>query len=288
MRTLDTDALRCFVLGIELGSFARAARRLHRSTSAASAQLKKLEQQCGTALVEKNGRHLQTTEAGEVLLAYARRMLQLHDEALQAISGRSLPGRLAFGLQEDFSEVLLPQVLGAFARAHPQVQLKSVVGRHQELLDGVNSAQLDLALGWEGPQAACYSETLAELPLRWFGPADDHLAQALLQRQPLPLVMFEGSCLMRQQATAALDRAGIAWQIAFVGRSLNSLWQAVEAGLGVTVRSPFGAPAGLQVMHNLPPLGSLRVCLNRSQDVPDELQQRLLDLLKERLLQHLA
>ena len=288
MRTLDTDALRCFVLGIELGSFARAALRLHRSTSAASAQLKKLEQQCGTALVEKTGRNLQPTEAGEVLLAYARRMLQLNDEALQAISGRSLPGRLAFGLQEDFSEVLLPQVLGTFARAHPQVQLKSVVGRHQELLDGVNSAQLDLALGWEGLQPACYSETLAELPLCWFGPADGHLAQALLNRQPLPLVMFEGSCLMRQQATAALDRAGIAWQIAFVGRSLNSLWQAVEAGLGVTVRSTFGAPPGLQVLRNMPPLGILRVCLNRSQDVPDELPQRLLDLLKERLLQHLA
>ena len=85
MRSLDLDALRCFVLGIELGSFAAAAERLNRSPSAASAQLKKLEQQCNTSLVTKIGRHLEPTEAGEIILAYARRMLQLNDEALNQL-----------------------------------------------------------------------------------------------------------------------------------------------------------------------------------------------------------
>ena len=74
---LDLDALRSFVNGMECGSFAQAALRLSRSTSAVSAQLKKLESQCGTALVTKQGRHLVLTAEGEKLMSYARRLLAL-------------------------------------------------------------------------------------------------------------------------------------------------------------------------------------------------------------------
>ncbi|PLN69267.1 LysR family transcriptional regulator, partial [Klebsiella quasipneumoniae] len=65
---LDLDALRSFVTGMEFGSFALAAQRLARSTSAVSAQLKKLESQCGVALVVKQGRHLALTAEGEKLM----------------------------------------------------------------------------------------------------------------------------------------------------------------------------------------------------------------------------
>lgn len=74
---LDLDALRSFVTGMECGSFAQAALRLSRSTSAVSAQLKKLESQCGAALVTKQGRHLVLTAEGEKLMSYARRLLAL-------------------------------------------------------------------------------------------------------------------------------------------------------------------------------------------------------------------
>lgn len=83
--TFDLDALRSFVTGIECGSFAQAAGRLCRSTSAVSAQLKKLEQQCGTALVEKRGRHLALTQNGEIIMGYARRLLALNDEAQRVL-----------------------------------------------------------------------------------------------------------------------------------------------------------------------------------------------------------
>ena len=84
---LDLDALRSFVTGMECGSFAQAALRLSRSTSAVSAQLKKLESQCGAALVTKQGRHLVLTAEGEKLMSYARRLLALNDETLRALQG---------------------------------------------------------------------------------------------------------------------------------------------------------------------------------------------------------
>ena len=79
--TFDIDALRAVVAGLDLGSFARAAVQLGRSQSAVSMQLKKLEQQAGTALFVRRGRGLVPTAAGEALAAYARRILALNDEA---------------------------------------------------------------------------------------------------------------------------------------------------------------------------------------------------------------
>ena len=86
----DLDVLRSFVVGMELGSYARAADRLGRSTSAVSAQLKKLEEQAGTVIFRKAGRGLALTEAGETMLVYACRLLELNDEAAAAVHGVAL------------------------------------------------------------------------------------------------------------------------------------------------------------------------------------------------------
>ncbi|MCW0461596.1 HTH-type transcriptional regulator ArgP [Xanthomonas sacchari] len=90
--TFDLDALRSFVAGVELGSFAKAAERSGRSTSAISAQLKKLEEQAGQPVLRRQGRGLALTEAGEALLGYARRLLELNDEAVVALQDTALQG----------------------------------------------------------------------------------------------------------------------------------------------------------------------------------------------------
>jgi DNA-binding transcriptional LysR family regulator len=69
----DIASLRTFVIGMDLGSFAKAAGRVGRSTSAVSAQIKKLEEQAGAPLFRKSGRKLALTEAGDNMLAFARR-----------------------------------------------------------------------------------------------------------------------------------------------------------------------------------------------------------------------
>src|SRR5579864_8778213 len=113
---LDMDVLRTFAVGMELGSFARAAERLGRSQAAVSAQLKKLEEQTGETLFKKAGRGLALTDAGEALLSYARRMLELNDEAVAAVRGAQIEGWVRLGLPQDFAEAWLPSVLGRFMR----------------------------------------------------------------------------------------------------------------------------------------------------------------------------
>lgn len=296
----DLDVLRTFCTGVELGSFARAADRLGRSTSAVSAQLKKLESQCGTPLLRKSGRGLVLTEAGETLRGYALRLLELNDRAVAAVRGSELRGLVRLGLQEDLGESVLPHVLGQFARAHPHVRIEASVARSDELRERIALGQFDLALLWDvGMNHACvHGEHIMRLPLQWIGPASLDAADAGWARglnggaqgdEALPLAMLEAPCPLRDIVTAALDKKGLAWRHAFNSASLTAVWAATAAGLGLSVRTPFGLPAHVRPLDaqalGLPALPSMDLILGRAAlDAPepvDRLARILVDAVRE-------
>lgn len=268
----DLLALRSLVAGIDLGSFAKASERIGRSTSAISAQIRKLEEQAGTPLFLKSGRGLALTEAGETMLGYARRMIELNDEAAVALRGVDLAGWVRLGMQEDFGETVLPNVLGRFARAHPKVRIEARVARNAELLERIEANQLDLAVVWADDVLArqlsrSYSiEPVATARMCWIGsPAAPVGVHA---DEPLPLVAFDRQCLFHAAAVAALERAGIAWRLAFTSPSLSGLLAATAAGLGVTVRTRYGLPATVAALdghaQGLPPLPTIPLALVRT------------------------
>ena len=251
--TFDLDALRSFVTGIECGSFAQAASRLCRSTSAVSAQLKKLEQQCGADLVVKRGRHLALTQNGEIIMGYSRRLLALNDEAQRALQGERLQGEIRIGMQEDFGESLMPGILGEFKRHHPGMRIIARVDRNRALLNALNDNMLDMALLWQAESVQREGKTIGQCRLEWITHPQLDIATLLAEGKPLPLVMLESPCLMRSRAIDCLDRANIAWQVVFISHSLSGIWAAVQAGLGITVRTRIGMPGNLRVAGSLLP-----------------------------------
>ena len=286
--TFDLDVLRTFVTGVDMGSFAKAADKLGRSTSAVSAQLKKLEEQLGMPVLRKEGRGMVTTPAGESLLGYARRLLELNDEAATAVRGAELAGSVRLGIQQDFGEQMLTEVLGRFSRVHPQVRIEARVARNVELMEQLNSGRLDLALAWDGGAGSPHCVDVGRLPMRWIGPADTArlaLPGAGASQDALPLVMMDAPCIMRSAATAALDRSGIAWRIAFTSPGLSSVWAAVSAGLGVTVRTVAGLPSSLRVLDDphLPPLPDVGLRLHRAVAALNPPAQRLHDIVLQAL-----
>ncbi len=284
---LDLDALRSFVIGIECGSFAQAANRLCRSTSAVSAQLKKLEQHCGTELVAKKGRHLVLTHHGEIILGYARRLLALNDEALYSLNGERLRGEIRIGMQEDFGESLMPGILGEFSRHHPEMRIIARVDRNQALLSALNDNALDMALLWRTESGQSGGKLLGQHPLVWIAHPGLDICTLLAQERPLPLVMLEHPCLMRSRAIDCLDRANIAWQVVFVSHSLSGIWAAVQAGLGITVRTRIGMPGNLSVAGSiLPSPGNLGITLEKSlgNEAVNGAQAMLGKLMEEALL----
>jgi DNA-binding transcriptional LysR family regulator len=275
----DLDVLRSFITGMDLGSFAKAADRLGRSTSAISAQMKKLEEQAGTPIFRKAGRGLALTEAGETMLAYARRLLDLNDEAAAAVAGIELEGWIRLGLQEDFGESLLPEVLGRFARAHPKVKIEARVVRNVELIERVTSGRLDLALAWSDGYRSAHCDKIAEVPMRWIAPAYGEVGWNASMGEPMPLASLEAPCLLRTIATKVLDHAGVPWRISFVSPSLGGLWAATAAGLGLAVRTPLGLPEKVRMLKpgeaGLPLLPTLDLVLHRAEADPDPATQRL-------------
>ncbi|AWK89100.1 LysR substrate-binding domain-containing protein [Azospirillum thermophilum] len=267
---LDMDVLRAMVIAMEHGGFARAAERLGRTQSAISLQMKKLEEQVGQPLFRKAGRTVALTDAGDLLLGYARRIVALNDEALSAARGRAMDGTVRVGFPQDLAERRLPAVLGAFHRAHPRVHVEAQVGRGRELRERVAQGALDLALAFGeiggNPAGAASGNgvaTLAHLPVVWVA----HGGFRPDPESPLPLALLDAPCMFRQHGIERLDGDGCPWRITFTSPSLSGLWAAVEAGLGVTVRTPLGLPDTLTILgqrHGLPALGSVPLELHRA------------------------
>src|SRR5512144_3051110 len=101
MRHLDLALLQTFVAIADNGSFTQAAKRVHRTQSAVSLQMQRLEATAGAPLFKKNGRRMETTDAGALLLNHARKLLALNDEALLALRGTRMGGTVRLGAPTD-------------------------------------------------------------------------------------------------------------------------------------------------------------------------------------------
>jgi len=284
---LDMDVLRALVIAMEHGGFARAAERLGRTQSAISLQMKKLEEQVGQPLFRKAGRTVALTDSGDLLLGYARRIVALNDEAVAAARGRAMDGTVRVGFPQDLAERWLPAVLGSFHRTHPRIHVEAQVGRGRELRERVAHGTLDLALAFgeiggnqDGTTTA--SATLAHLPVAWVAP-DGFSADP---ESPLPLALLDAPCMFRQHGIDRLDGGGRSWRITFTSPSLSGLWAAVEAGLGITVRTPLGLPGTLAILEprfGLPRLGSVPLELHRAPSAASPAVGRLHQILADSL-----
>jgi DNA-binding transcriptional LysR family regulator len=285
---LDMDALRSLLAILQLGSLSRAAERVGRSQSAVSQQMRKLEAQLGQPLFRKQGRRIVLTEAGDTVHSYARRLLELNDEAVHAVRGASLAGTVRFGLPGDFAESWLPAALGQFKKAHPAVQVDVSVDRNGALLERLDSGELDLVLvmGYaQRPDA----EHVVTLPMAWLGPAG--VDEVLRPDAPLDLALYHSPCFFRRAGVDALDKAHLSWRVAYVTSSLQSLWAGVAAGLGITLRTTAGVPSQLMRLdgrHGLPPLPSVDVCLHASGSEASPALAQLRQAVMDQARAHLA
>lgn len=258
---LELDLLRTFVHAADLGSFTRAAGALHLTQSAVSQQIQRLEQRAGTQLFERGGRSIEITEAGQVLLGYARQILALSEDASTRLRGCSQRGTVRLGVTEHVIDAF-PPVLGRFARAHPRIRLSVEVGTSSSLVQRTREGKLDLALALlHSPDDRAVP--LAHEELVWAGSRDYDLAD----EDPLPLVVFGSTCRLRKLAVAQLDLAQQRWRVAVTSSSLAGVRAAVAAGLGVAVmlrRSVTPELCAFDATPRLPELPALELNLFRS------------------------
>jgi len=281
LANLDMDVLRTLAVAMDLGGFSKAAERLGRSQSAVSLQMRRLEERVGRPLFRREGRGLALTDVGDVVLSYARQILELNDQAVAAARGIAIGGSVRFGVPQDFGDSWLPGVLARFSRAHPSVLIEVRVDRANKLVERIAEGGLDLALMWGNPPVA-NTVTVQRLPMVWIGLK----GYALPRGDTVPLALFESPCVFRQPGVEALERTHRPWRLAFTSPSLSGLWAAAAAGLGVTVRTPLGLPSPLAVLgksSGLPKLPQIALSLYTAQPEPPQAVARLREILIEEL-----
>ena len=243
----DIDCLRTFVLVADSMSFSRAAETVGRSQSTVSQQIGKLEVQVGKSLLDRRkGRVFELTSEGTKLLQYARRMLQLNDEAYASMSDDVLTGFVRLGVPLDFFGRDFTTWLAGFKAIHPMVGLEIEANQSENLMKRSARGEFDLAFFKQDTGAKNGTVTLRE-QLVWVAGAN-YLPDAL---QSIPLILFPEGCAYRRCAIAALGEERRNWHLSFVSPSFELLRAAASEGMGITVlaRSLVTAPLRI-ISHN--------------------------------------
>ena len=244
---MDLRHLLTFRTVVDKGSFSQAAEELEISQPAVSFQIRSLEQRLGHRLLDRSGRRVAVTEAGEVLLRYARRMLTLEDELAREMGevGTRVAGRLELGSSTGPGELILPRLCGAFTRAYPEVRISLVVQDTQSVCDRVLDHEIELGVvGAARPQRGLVFEQFVRDELVLIVPPDHALAQrsaiGLDELAAEPLIMQQEGSGVRSVLEAALRARGLRPRDLHVTMELG-LQQSVKAavldGFGITVIS---------------------------------------------------
>lgn len=227
--SLSTEALRSFVAICETGSFRAAAARVHKSPSAISLQITRLEQILNARLLDRDARHVALTDQGAVLLGQARRILGLHDETLALFHAAPLAGRLLLAAPHDLGVSLVPGLLRRLARLHPDIHVDVQLGNSEMVRRSFADGAANIALFNDVGAPALSTRALFSQPLVWLaldgGPA--------LRQKVLPLAIAQSGCAWRDAALDALDKAGRPYRIAYSSDTSMGQVAALRAGLSV-------------------------------------------------------
>ena len=226
-RNLDLTALRSFAAVAETGGVTKASGFLHLTQSAVSMQIKRLEETLGLKLLERSGRGVALTGAGEQLLAYARRMVALNDEIWAKLTEEEFEGEITLGVPHDIVYPAIPRVLQRMGAEFPRMRVNLVSSYTRRLKALFERGECDLILTTESNPPAG-GETLVELPLVWIGAPGG----SAWRQRPLRLA-FEKNCIFRGGVQERLDGVGIPWEMAVVSDSTRTVEASVSADLAV-------------------------------------------------------
>lgn len=262
MQDLQIDWLKSFVAAVDAGSLSSAAPEVHRSQSAVSMQIKKLESAAGRTLLVRGARQLQLTHEGQTLLGYARRMLELHAQAQASLQDEPVTGVVRLGVPDDYASKYLTPVLKRFAPRHGGVEIQLDCEQSTSLIPRVARGDLDLAL--VSRDHARRGGLLFHEPMVWVGsPQFDTWA-----RDPLPIAVYEATSLGRRSAVNSLAQQGRPYKVVYNSSSLAGQIAAVESGLAVAALTQCSAPPHLRILgleQGLGPLAPMEVAAYRSQ-----------------------
>ncbi|MDH6169284.1 DNA-binding transcriptional LysR family regulator [Variovorax boronicumulans] len=260
MQTFDLEQLRTLAAVIDAGSLTAAAPRVFLSQSSVSEQMRKLEERAGQSLLTRSKAGVAPTEAGTRLLAYARRILALSDEAFRDLHGETLQGELRLAVTDYFRPGDLTQLLGRLGESYPQVRLNVSILKSDALRAAYAHGDFDVGLAMDIAGASSSSSAqgakaslIRRESLAWLGATGLRVARG----EPVRLLALPDTCSLHQFTVALLRRRRVPYVLAHVASGVAGLQSALAAGLGVACLNESAVCEGVTRLappHGLPAL----------------------------------
>lgn len=257
---LDLKLLATFVRAAHSGTFSATALQVGRTQSAVTMQIRRLEEALGGQnLFHRSGSGVRLTGKGERFLAYAERILKIHDEAVSALSGKGLQGSIIFGSPEDYLIAFFPTLLKSFGALYPDVEIKVVSAPTVELRTLLHARQVDLALISTPNLLEDARDIVRTEPLVWVG------SKPTLELHDfgdiIPLALPALNAMDHRAAIDAMARGGLRYKISYASNSIAGLIAVARSGLAISVMTKKPVPPDLFVLNaplpQLPRLGVL-------------------------------
>ncbi len=259
---LDLDQLQSFCAIADCGSFTEAARRVNKTQSAVSMQIKRLEERLGHVLFARDGRSVSLTRHGEALYAHARKMLRVNAEILDHFSEGDLSGSIRFGVPDDYAVRLLPVILSSFQRTHPKIAVDVSCMASEQLLEGMRAGRYDLIVFTQGTDQN-FGELFRTERMFWVA---SHGGRALAS-EPVAIACGPNCCIWRKDALQQLDRVGKDYRIAYTSSNATAISSAVLSDLAIGFLPESALQPGMRVInddHGLPRLADAQIALMRA------------------------
>lgn len=242
MENLDSDLLRTFVAVAQAGSVTDGAVRIHRSQSATSLQVKRLETILGQAVFERHGRGVVLSETGRRLMPVAQDVTARLDAVLRDIHKDPVMGKLRIGIPDDHGRAKLAQIIAAFTRERPQVELDVICALSTEFPAALKKEQLDLAI-YEVETLSPHEELLFEDPTCWMSATHTDFSTA----ETLPVALFDHTCWWRDVAIKSLEDRAKPYRVVYSSQSVSGVAGAVEAGIAIGLLGRSSLHSGLSI-----------------------------------------
>lgn len=245
MDNLDSDLLRTFVAVADAGSVTDGAARIHRSQSATSLQIKRLEAILGQPVFDRHGRGVVLSDTGRKLFPVAQEVTERLDAALREISQYTLSGKIRLGIPDDHGRTKLAAIIATFARQHPKVELDVTCSLSTSFPKALDKGSLDLAI-YEVESPSSHEEVLFEDPTCWVSSAhrNFHVDESL------PVALFDHACWWRDSAVTSLEARAKPYREVYSSQSVSGVIAAVEAGIAVGLLGRSSLHAGLSVVSD--------------------------------------
>ena len=258
---LDLDQLQSFCAIADCGSFTEAARRVNKTQSAVSMQIKRLEERLGHALLSRDGRSVSLTQHGEALYQRARKMLKINAEIMDLFDDQEMAGAIRFGVPDDYAVRLLPVILSSFQKTHPKIIIDVRCAASEELLAGMKQGRYDLICFTQGTNRE-YGELFRTEKMFWVAAQG---GQAM-HMDPLPIAGGQ-ACCWKDNAIEVLDRLGRDYRVAYTSSNALAIASAVLTDLAIGFLPESALQPGMLAIaedKNLPRLRDAEIALLRA------------------------